>query len=193
MKPLFAALVLAGGLLSSASVPAQQAPDPGNDQNSPPDLAAEVQQLKSEIERLSRELERVSGELERMQGEHAAEEVPPPAAQQAALTPPTSAPAPSAPAAKPPIPVRVARGKGTPVKTNPVPQANPESDERSTTTLVFQDGKKIEAQNYAIVGQTLWVYTEQDSKRFPLTDLNVEETRRANAERGVGFQLPPSR
>lgn len=198
MKRRFAVLVLAGSILASVFAAAQQPSDQPNDQNGPPDLAAEVQQLKSEIDRLSRELERVSGELERMQAEHAAEEVADKAtAQQAVLTPPAIAPAPTAPpapTASPATPPKSTRGKGSTAKPVVPPTAVADVEEKSPTTmLVFRDGRKIEARNYAIVGQTVWVYTEQDSKRFPLADLNLEETRRANAERGVGFQLPPSR
>jgi hypothetical protein len=172
---------------------AQQPDDAAASQNGEPDLAAEVHQLKSEIDRLSRELERVSAELERLQNEHAAEQV-------VAATPsqePALPPAPPAPVASKPapsaMPAKSARGKSA-ARTEKASSPPATDDDRTPTTmLVFQDGKHIEARNYAIVGQTLWVYTEQDSKRFPLTDLNLEATRRANAERGVAFQVPASR
>jgi hypothetical protein len=58
------------------------------------------------------------------------------------------------------------------------------------TVLVFQDGHRTEARNYAIVGQTLWIYTEQDSKKVPLADLDVNATKNANSDRGIVFQMP---
>jgi hypothetical protein len=179
---------------------AQQPEDASAGQNGEPDLAAEVHQLKSEIDRLSRELERVSAELERLQNEHAAEQVvsaapAPEAAPAPAVTPTAPAPAPSTPRGGPASPQpKPARGKAAAAKVASPPPAQPGNEENGpNTVLVFQDGRHIEARNYAIVGQTVWVYTEQDSKRFPLADLNVEETHRANAERGIAFQLPPTR
>ena len=59
--------------------------------------------------------------------------------------------------------------------------------------LVFRDGHRTEARNYAIVGQTLWIYTDQDSKKVPLADLDVSATKEANSDRGVVFQVPPAR
>ena len=189
-----ALIVLLFSLVAPVTGRAQQPDDAAAaGQNEEPDLAAEVHQLKTEIDRLSRELERVSAELERLQNEHAAEQVVSAVpTQEAALA---SAPAPAvtskpAPASLAPKPTR---GKPTAKAANASPQAAPEAEDKTPTTmLVFQDGRHIEARNYAIVGQTVWVYTEQDSKRFPLTDLNVEETRRANAERGIAFQVPPA-
>ncbi len=69
--------------------------------------------------------------------------------------------------------------------------AVPATDETTPlTVLVFQDGHRTEARNYAIVGQTLWIYTEQDSKKVPLADLDVAATKSANADRGIAFQVP---
>jgi hypothetical protein len=170
MKYLFSVLslgiLLGFSPLVSAQQPADAAPADG-------DLAAQVQQLKAEVERLSRELERVSGELERLQNDEASRERPAIREEK----PPAGKPAPT-----------VAR------KTTPAPPAPSEPDEPAPlTVIVFQDGHRIECRNYAIVGQTLWVYTDQDSKKFPLSELNVEETRRANSDRGLAFQVPPSR
>jgi hypothetical protein len=187
-------LVLILPLALAQSSHAQQPEDASAGQNGEPDLAAEVHQLKSEIDRLSRELERVSAELERLQNEHAAEQVisaapaPEPALPTAPPEPTAPKPAPTLAQAKP------ARGKPTATKAaSPAPAQTDNEDKTPTTVLVFQDGRHIEARNYAIVGQTVWVYTEQDSKRFALADLNADETRRANAERGIAFQLPPAR
>jgi hypothetical protein len=40
------------------------------------------------------------------------------------------------------------------------------------------------------VGQTLWIYTEQDSKKVPLAELDVAATKNANSDRGIVFQVP---
>ena len=58
------------------------------------------------------------------------------------------------------------------------------------TILVFQDRHTEEVQNYAIVGQLLWVFDESQSKKIRVTDLDVPATTKANEDRGVDFQLP---
>jgi hypothetical protein len=63
-------------------------------------------------------------------------------------------------------------------------------DKTATTILVFRDGRQSEIQNYAIVGQTVWVFTEQRARKVPISDLNVEASTRVNAVRGVEFRLP---
>jgi len=63
-------------------------------------------------------------------------------------------------------------------------------DTTATTILVFRDGRQSEIQNYAIVGQTVWVFTEQRARKIPISDLNVEASTRVNAVRGVEFRLP---
>ena len=59
-----------------------------------------------------------------------------------------------------------------------------------TTILVFSDGHRTEVRNYAIVGQTLWVFTEQRARKIPVSDLDVEATKQVNADRGVEAPFP---
>jgi len=63
-------------------------------------------------------------------------------------------------------------------------------DKAAPTILVFRDGRRSEVKNFAIVGQTLWVFTEQRARKIPVSDLNVEATKEVNAGRGVDFRLP---
>ncbi len=58
------------------------------------------------------------------------------------------------------------------------------------TILVFRDGKRTEVQNYAIIGQTLWVLSEQRSRKIPLSDLDLDATVRLNEQRGGEFPVP---
>ena len=70
-------------------------------------------------------------------------------------------------------------------------QARPSAEEKTATTiLVFRDGRRSEIQNYAIVGQTLWMLTEQRARKMSMSDLDVEATRKLNADRGVEFRTP---
>ena len=72
----------------------------------------------------------------------------------------------------------------------PRPRARQEDGPRPTTWLVFRDQHTREVQNYAIVGQTLWVFDEQQAERIPLSDLDLDGTHRFNDQRGIDFQLP---
>ena len=75
------------------------------------------------------------------------------------------------------------------------PAAAPQSavDEKAApAVLVYRDGHRDEAQNYAVLGQTVWVFGEQGSRRIALADLDLEATKRLNDERGVEFVPPHS-
>jgi len=65
------------------------------------------------------------------------------------------------------------------------PEAKPEP-----TELVFRDKRTEEIENYAIMGQTLWVLTEQRARKIPLADLDIAATQKANENRGIEFQIP---
>jgi hypothetical protein len=58
------------------------------------------------------------------------------------------------------------------------------------TQLVFRDRRTEEVRNYAIVGQTFWIFSEQRARKIPLADLDIPATKKANDDRGVEFQLP---
>jgi len=57
------------------------------------------------------------------------------------------------------------------------------------TVLVFRDGHQQEVNNYAIMGQTLYVFDVRMQK-IALGDLDVPATIKANDDRGVEFHLP---
>jgi hypothetical protein len=69
-----------------------------------------------------------------------------------------------------------------PVPANPVPV--------TPTVLVFRDGHRTEIQNYAVIGQTLWVLDQRASTKIPLTDLDLDATQQENAARGMRFSVP---
>jgi hypothetical protein len=72
----------------------------------------------------------------------------------------------------------------------PRPQAERKSELATPTLLVFRDKHTQEVQNYAIVGQTLWIFSEQRATKLPLSSLDLDATAKANDERGVEFDLP---
>ena len=57
------------------------------------------------------------------------------------------------------------------------------------TLLVFRDKHTQEVQNYAIVGGTVWIFSEQRATKLPLSWLDIEATAKANEDRGVNFQV----
>jgi len=88
-----------------------------------------------------------------------------------------------------------------PVRNAPAPHSADRTDDATApaapdalepTTLVFKDGHKLEVGNYAIIGQTLFDMTPGHARKVPLSDLDLEATRRQNDERGITFQLPIS-
>jgi len=181
---LLTSFVVASFLTLSCMAQNQDAADPQSTQPAPADAQAsgvqpvpdsetanQIQQMRTEIDQLQQQVSRLTAAVEALQADRV-ESVKPAAA--------------AGGKGKPTIPPK----KVSSIAPTPTPSA-PEADERaSTTVLVFQDGRKTEARNYAIVGQTLWIYTEQDSKKVPLAELDVNATKNANAERGVVFQVP---
>ena len=61
---------------------------------------------------------------------------------------------------------------------------------RIPTVLVFRDGHRIEIQNYAIVGQTLWLVDAKAADKISFADLDLDATWKENRGRGVRFPLP---
>ena len=73
----------------------------------------------------------------------------------------------------------------------PTPPPSPEpSAPQPLTTLIFRDGHQLNIENYAIVGQTLWILDEQASTRIPLSELDLPATQQQNRAQGVRFPLP---
>jgi hypothetical protein len=65
------------------------------------------------------------------------------------------------------------------------------AEEKPPATLfVYRDGHQMEVQNYAILGKTLWVFSDQRTRQVPLADLDLAATQRVNGERGVDFVAP---
>jgi len=76
-------------------------------------------------------------------------------------------------------------------RSDPLPQhAEGRAESAQTTVLVFRDERKQEVQNYAVVGQTLWIFEPQGTEKIPLARLDIPATVKANDERGVDFRVP---
>ena len=72
-----------------------------------------------------------------------------------------------------------------------VPASAPEpAADQPSTVLIFKDGRQLEVQNYAIVGNMLVDMTEGHHRKVPLTELDVAATSKQNDDRGIDFRLP---
>lgn len=59
------------------------------------------------------------------------------------------------------------------------------------TTLVYRDGHRAEVVNYAILGDALFDFDDDErTRKIPLADLDLNATAKANDLRGVDFKLP---
>jgi hypothetical protein len=56
--------------------------------------------------------------------------------------------------------------------------------------LVYKDGRRVEVQNYAIVGKNLVWFSGPLSNQIPLADLDLPATRKVNEDHGVTFVAP---
>ncbi len=70
----------------------------------------------------------------------------------------------------------------------PAPKSNPDS--YPATTIVLKDGRQIEMQNYAIVGDYVFDLSSGRARKYRLSDVDLPATFKVNDENGVGFRLP---
>jgi len=75
-------------------------------------------------------------------------------------------------------------------ETTAAPQPSSVAPDQPQTLLVFKDGRKLELQNYAIVGDTLYDLSGGRRHRIALSDLDLKTTIRENDDRGIDFMLP---
>ena len=81
-----------------------------------------------------------------------------------------------------------------PEPSAPAAQAEPSQKPAAPPTiLVYKDGRTIEAPNYAIVGNTIWVLTGQRATKIPLSDIDMAKTQQENEKRGVEFVDPTAK
>jgi hypothetical protein len=85
--------------------------------------------------------------------------------------------------------LRVEQAAREQIQQAPLLRSSSTEENTTSTTVVFQDGRRSEIRNYAIVGRTLWVFTEQRARKIPVSDLDVDATKRVNAEKGIDIPL----
>ena len=67
---------------------------------------------------------------------------------------------------------------------------NETNEPGQATVLVFRDRRKREVQNYAIVGQTLWIFSPWRTEKIALAEIDLAASAKANEDRGVEFRVP---
>ncbi|HET9790937.1 MAG TPA: hypothetical protein VFR08_06520 [Candidatus Angelobacter sp.] len=70
----------------------------------------------------------------------------------------------------------------------PAPQPPRESNSPKTV-FIFKDGHQIETRNFAIVGQTLYDFSDSGLKKVQLSEMDKDATVKANDDRGIQVKL----
>ena len=88
--------------------------------------------------------------------------------------------------------LRQERSAAASQQLTPSAPSTPYAPERpaTPTILVFRDGHRITVQNYAIIGEGLWVLEERISTKISLSQLDLAATQSENRSQGVRFPLP---
>ncbi len=76
-----------------------------------------------------------------------------------------------------------------PPAAEPAPQPARE-DNSPKTVFIFKDGHQIETRNFAIVGQTLYDFSDSGLKKVQLSEMDKDATVKANDDRGIQVKLP---
>jgi hypothetical protein len=66
------------------------------------------------------------------------------------------------------------------------------ADNSPATVFIFKDGHKLETQNYAIVGQTLFDFSKNQVRKIKLDELDLDATKRANDDLGITLRFSPT-
>jgi hypothetical protein len=75
--------------------------------------------------------------------------------------------------------------------TLPPPDPAVDAKPGEPSVLVFRDGHRQEVTNYAIMGDSVYVF-DNGRKKIALADLDVPATIKANDDRGMEFKIPAS-
>jgi hypothetical protein len=67
--------------------------------------------------------------------------------------------------------------------------AAPREDKTPATVFIFKDGHQLETRNYAIMGETLFDFSDNRLKKIKLAEIDAAATTKANDDRGVQVKL----
>jgi hypothetical protein len=61
-------------------------------------------------------------------------------------------------------------------------------------TLILRNGQQLQVQNYAVMSQTFWDFTNQTARKIPIANIDIAASTRATEANGGEFpQLPTTR
>jgi hypothetical protein len=70
----------------------------------------------------------------------------------------------------------------------------PPPPEGPPITVVLKDGNQIETRGYALMGSKLWILlSPQRATQIPISDVNIEATRRENLKKGIDVVIQSAR
>jgi hypothetical protein len=69
----------------------------------------------------------------------------------------------------------------------PGPKVQERTPAEPPITVVLKNGRKFQAQNYAIMGQTFWDFSTQPAHRIPMAAINVPASVTASSANGAEF------
>ncbi len=94
-----------------------------------------------------------------------------------------------APPEEPPSPAHVVEPKIINVPAAPEREAPPQT--KPPVVLVWRDGRQTQVRRYAIIGPTLFDYTNpRSTKKIALDELDLDATLAVNQQHGVVFRIP---
>jgi len=80
-----------------------------------------------------------------------------------------------------------------PLPQSPAQAAAGAEQKFPAVVFVYRDGRQLEARNYAIFGQTLWIFHADTTQKIPLADFDLAASRKLNEAHGVEFPVPGQR
>lgn len=94
-----------------------------------------------------------------------------------------------APPEEAPPPPHIVEPKIINVPATSEPETPPKA--KPATVLVWRDGRQAQVRRYAIIGSTLFDYTDpRKTRRIALDELDLEATLALNQQHGVVFRMP---
>jgi hypothetical protein len=74
-----------------------------------------------------------------------------------------------------------------PYRAPPAATDEPPAPQNPSIVLVLNNGKKLQVKNYAVMGQDIWDFSTQPTKRIAVSDVNVMASKAATEANGAEF------
>ena len=91
------------------------------------------------------------------------------------------------------VPIREASPASPIVIEIPATAERPAVKSQTPTVFVLSGGRRLEALQYMLTGESLFVTIDRQHRRIPLSAVDIDATVAANRQRGVEVQFPDDR